>query len=157
MFSWLFFFPCVKLLEKLGATFWAFASHFADLTLVLCPLGLGWTRRFPFCWQTLYLSLFALKRPPLVALYLNATVKVSTLNGRTCVFTRVHGATQRPGSGGSSGAGRCLLTTRLLFLSDSLHFCSALTYFQRTLATRSLVCPLLGFAVDVRASRGAIA
>lgn len=105
-----------KIVGKVGNNIFAFTSHFADLTLALCPLGWGLTRRFPFSWQTLYLPLLSLKRTPFVAIYLNATVKISTLYWWTCIFTRFHGATQRPGSGDSSGAGRYLLTSHLFFV-----------------------------------------
>lgn len=45
---------------------------------------------------------------------MNARITRSTLNLATCTLTRFHGATQRPGRGGSSGAGRCLSTSPLL-------------------------------------------
>lgn len=143
-----------EIIVKVGSNILPFTSHFADLMLLLCPFGLGLTRRgLFFSWQTLYLPLLKLNLTLFVVLYLNATVKMSTLNWWTCIFTRFHGAAQRPGSGGSSLS----FHKSPVFLSDFLHFRSAPTNFQETAGTRFPVCPLLELVGDVRASRRALA
>lgn len=102
-------FLLVKLLKKLGATFclsrltwhiwrWLFVHSlllYQDLVPPRPPL---------------HLSLLVFNLTPLVTWRMNARITRSTLNLATCTFTRLHGATQRPGR----GAGRCLSTSPLL-------------------------------------------
>lgn len=103
-----------------------------------------------FFFQTLYLLLLALNRTLFVGLYLNATSKL-VLGIGELAYLRVSTEPLRPGSGGSSGPGRHLLTSHLGFwffspLSPDLFPEDGGDTFTR-----------LSITVDVRASQRAVA
>lgn len=50
-----------KIVGKVGSNILAFASHFADLTLALCPLGWGLTRCFFFLLANTIFTIVSIK------------------------------------------------------------------------------------------------